>query len=311
MERMSFFDEKSEAMRNGFKIFSGMIDRKIPEGTEPKFFIKVNGENYLVKDSSFNTRRKQKSLAPYCEYVGSNFIRLAGLLECQKCYLGEYIDEEVGNRPVVICKDLFGEKTFRSFKDQHQSSAGTDLSNKSYTYQEVLYVLEKKSLRNNARMKDFKSKFWYMYLFDAILGNRDRHAGNWGFVYSGGTIKIAPIFDNGASLFPDVDLTNWKNYDFIKERVFIRPGSQLKMWKPEYTDRPMRTNYWETIQLFHEEFTDELNRVKQLDCESLIKRSIIDVPLAYKEWFHAIIWFRFQCLILGRDFDEVWEEVGL
>lgn len=293
-------------MHNGFNVTDDVTQFSFPEGTEPKFFIMVNNERFLVKDSSFNHRRKQFSLAPFCEYVGSNFIRLSGILDCQKCYLGTMGDEK---RPVVICKDLFGNKMFRSFRDQHQSSAGTDLSNKEYTYQDVLYVLAQKSRQDKALLDDYKSRFWYMFLFDAILGNRDRHAGNWGFVYQDDKIEFSPVFDNGSSLFPDVDLSNWKTYSFIKERVFVRPGSQLKMWKLQYPGRAMRTNYWEIIQDYQDEFREELEKVQLLDCENLIKQSTIDVPQPYREWFATIIWFRFQCLIMQRDFDSVWKEV--
>lgn len=291
---------------NGFVVNDSMRDTSVlecPEGSEVKFFIIVGDKRYLVKDSSFNRRRKRNSLAPYCEYVGSNFIRFAGLLDCQKCYLGKYHD-----RDVVLCEDIFNGAAFRPFKDLHQSSAGTDLGTKEYVYSDVLYILKKKSELNDSRFNDFKSKFWLMYLFDAILGNRDRHEGNWGFIKNNGLTKLAPIFDNGASLFPDADLSNWNDYDFIKTRVFIRPASQFKLWKPEYPDRAMRTNYYETISDYSEVFQNELDMVKKLDFNTLIKRSTVDVPLFCKEWFTTIIYFRFKCLILGEDYDKVWEE---
>jgi len=41
-----------------------------------------------------------------------------------------------------------------------------------------------------------------MFLFDALIGNTDRHQDNWGFIRAKGHSRwtIAPLFDNGTSL---------------------------------------------------------------------------------------------------------------
>lgn len=46
-----------------------------------------------------------------------------------------------------------------------------------------------------------------MFVIDAFIGNWDRHNGNWGFLYNQETdqMEIAPIFDCGSSLFPQID----------------------------------------------------------------------------------------------------------
>lgn len=67
-------------MFNYFMVQDDMRFGECPEGSEDKFFIKVNDTKYLVKDSSYNKKRKRPSLAPYCEYVGSNFIQNTGVL---------------------------------------------------------------------------------------------------------------------------------------------------------------------------------------------------------------------------------------
>lgn len=297
----SFSREKK--MHNGFIVDNSIRTGEMTEGSEVKFFITVNGDKFLVKDSSFNSRRKQNSLAPYCEYVGSNFIRLSGLVDCQHCYLGKY-----QNRDVVICEDLFSGKEFRPFRDLHQSSAGTDLGSKYYTYSDVLYVLDTKNKLDGFELGSFKHQFWLMFLFDAILGNRDRHEGNWGFIKKDGVTEMAPIFDNGSSLFPDVDLQNWNDYDFIRTRVYKMPGSQFKMWKPDIEDRPMRTNFWEIICEFSSEFSVELQQIRQLDFNNIMLAALADVPLFCYDWLKTISKFRFECLIQNRDFDLVWED---
>lgn len=60
-------------------------------------------------------------------------------------------------------------------------------------------------------------------LFDALIGNTDRHQDNWGFVYAAGQFRLAPLFDNGTSLgherFPNKFLT-WTGADL--ERYIVK-----------------------------------------------------------------------------------------
>ena len=298
---MNLFED---AMYDGFIVTEDLIiDEEVTDGAENKFFIRYRGAKYLVKDSSINKRRRQLSLAPFCECVGSNFIRLSGLLECQQCWNGFF--EE---RPVVICKDVFPDGFYRTFRDLHESTAGTSLEGKEYTYDDVIHVLEQKEHMSSVDVEDYLHHFWLMFLFDAILGNRDRHEGNWGFYNTSSESRFAPITDNGNSLFPDVDLSDWRQYDFIKERVFRMPGSQFRMWKPEYPDRAMRTNFYEMLVNYSNRFDTELNQIKQLDWRGLIVFNDV-IPIEVQLWFKTIIEARFRCLILMEDYDTVFESL--
>lgn len=289
-------------MRNGFIVTDDMIIANTTEGSESKFFIAVNGTRYLVKDSSWNLRRKRESLAPFCEYVGSHFIRESGLLKCQECFLGVY-----NGRPVVICKDVFDGEEFRPFQELHESSAGTDLSTKEYTYDDVTYVIKKKF--SVEKRSEVIHDFWLMFLFDAVLGNKDRHSGNWGFVKCESGDTFSPIFDNGASLFPDVDLDAERDKEFIRARVFDFPASQFKMWREENTERPMKTNFWQIIKEHHAVFKEELECMQSLAFESLLETALLDVPSKYAEWFRTIITARYRVMIMMENFDVVWEDL--
>ena len=46
-----------------------------------------------------------------------------------------------------------------------------------------------------------------MFVVDALLGNFDRHNGNWGFLVDSKTqeTSIAPIYDCGSCLLPQAD----------------------------------------------------------------------------------------------------------
>lgn len=59
-----------------------------------------------------------------------------------------------------------------------------------------------------------------LMIFDAIIGNTDRHLGNFGMFIDNNTNKIlepAPIFDNGLSFLNNLTLEEIKDKNYIKE----------------------------------------------------------------------------------------------
>ena len=80
--------------------------------------------------------------------------------------------------------------------------------------------------------EETKKKFWDMFIIDALIGNTDRHNGNWGFLVNTekNEIKFSPIYDCGSCLNPmiedtqiqeinDVEIKNLaiNNYSCIRE----------------------------------------------------------------------------------------------
>ncbi len=77
------------------------------------------------------------------------------------------------------------------------------------------------------------------FAFDALIGNTDRHPGNWGFLVARTTpdetqLKMAPIFDNATSLGYEqagAQLTEaWPNERIAK---YIKKGTHHCSWSPE------------------------------------------------------------------------------
>lgn len=126
-----------------------------------------------------------------------------------------------------------------------------------------------------------------------------------GFIIDGdGKAEMAPIFDNGNSLFPNVDLSAELTLEFVHTRVYKMPGSQFRRWRDGIDDRPMRTNYWEVINDFKDIdiLREKIDYAAKQDIESMIAESVIDVPENIARWFQIIIYCRFNCLIKSRDF---------
>ena len=230
-------------MFNGIKIVDNMKNNKKYDGNTNKFGITIEDENYIVK------MRKNSISSIYSEYVASRFINNIGI-RCHETWLGFY-----NNELVVIMKDFTENKyKLRSYKDTKQSSEDTDLSTKEYTYKDVLYLIDKHTKMHKESKNWAIRQFWQMFICDAILGNRDRHHGNWGYLITPKGYIPAPIYDNGASLFPDVEfkieqyirLCKYNNeYRFIEERAEKFPASLFRIVKENGDTR--RTNYNEIL----------------------------------------------------------------
>lgn len=62
-------------------------------------------------------------------------------------------------------------------------------------------VIEESKMINT---RETIEKFWDMFVIDALIGNTDRHNGNWGFLLDleSGKVKFVPIYDCGSCLNP-------------------------------------------------------------------------------------------------------------
>ncbi len=80
-----------------------------------------------------------------------------------------------------------------------------------------------------------------MLVFDAVILNRDRHFGNFGFLVDNKSNKIvgcAPIFDNGLSLLCYAMDDDFKNIDqYIQTRLPAAYQDFIAFVKPRMTKR--------------------------------------------------------------------------
>lgn len=196
-----------------------------------KLSIVYNDDLYMIKLPMHAIKNPNLSYTNSCisEYLGCHIFNMLGV-KTQETLLGVY--EFHGKvRNVVACKDFTSINTifidFASVKNQIIDSAsngyGTELA-------DILDTIEK---QNAVDSKELKEHFWDMFVIDAFIGNWDRHNGNWGFLYNqeNDEMKIAPIFDCGSSLFPQIDDELIKKVMSSKTemdaRVFDMPTSAI------------------------------------------------------------------------------------
>lgn len=205
-------------------------------GTERKIGIRIKGIPYMLKfqkKTPFGNRNNHIS-----EYIGCHIFEHLGF-EVQDTFLGTYKGEYV-----VACKDFnVGEVQFVPFNDVGESSLDQDKESYQYDYEDIVQMLE-----DNAKLTDVQYSiqfFWRMYIVDALLGNFDRHGGNWGFVKENEQYRMAPVFDNGSCLFPNLvreeDMQEIiESEDETQKRIYKFPTSQIKL-------HGKKSSYYEVI----------------------------------------------------------------
>ena len=196
-----------------------------------KISVIYEGEQYMLKFPPQSVRNRDMSYSNSCfsEYLGCQIYACIGI-PVQKTLLGIYTVKDV-EKIVVACGDFTEPgitlQDFASLKNQmidsERNGYGTELSDILLTFEEQTAIDQ----------KVLTERFWDMFIVDALIGNWDRHNGNWGFLYNAHTdqMELAPVFDCGSSLYPQADekimetvLTDEKELNF---RIFEIPTSAI------------------------------------------------------------------------------------
>lgn len=181
------------------------------KGSEKKKTLIYNDKKYLVKFPD-PIREKNKNISyinnAYSEYVGSNIFKICGFA-VQNTILGKYkyADKE---KIVCACEDFTNDNLV--LYEFENLALSTNPDKKIETeISDIMEVIEEN--KNLIDSKKIRKLFWDMFIIDSIIGNTDRHNGNWGFLLNkkAGDISFSPIYDCGSSLNPileDSDLEN-------------------------------------------------------------------------------------------------------
>lgn len=219
----------------------------------------IDGEDYMVKFPAVPTKQTELSYINSCisEYIGCHIFEIADI-PVQETMLGTFTTESGKTKIVVACKDVTKPGVelipFAGLKNQIVDSPrngyGTELS-------EILETFDK---QESFSADELKERFWDMFIVDALIGNWDRHNGNWGYLYDSinNTVSLAPVYDCGSSLFPQADTVMIKNIlkdpNEIKHRVYSIPLSSIKI-------NDKKINY-----------RDFINSLENEDCNKSLKK---------------------------------------
>lgn len=164
--------------------------------------IDPEGCRYLVKYAEAHTRVNDLDTSyvnnVISEYMASHILEIAGF-EVHHTFIGTR-----NQNLLVACKNFtsgyqylieFGQY-MRKHYDSGDIGRVPDIS-------QIEYVLH-----NDPVLCDYAEKLWDTYwerfVGDALVGNFDRHMGNWGYITDtrSGEVYASLIYDNGSTLFP-------------------------------------------------------------------------------------------------------------
>ena len=230
-----------------------------------KIAVMYKGEQYMLKFPVPPSRNKEMSYTNGCvsEYLGSHIFDLVGI-PVQETLLGTF-SKNGKEKIVVACKDFTAPgiviQDFASLKntiiDSEHNGYGTELS-------DILNAIREQQAMNSEELEKW---FWDMFIVDALIGNWDRHNGNWGFLYDTvrDEMKLAPVYDCGSCLYPQADEAIMKaTLDDPAEknlRIFEIPLSGIKL-------NGKKINYFDVI-----------SSLKLEGCNEALRRIVPRIPM--------------------------------
>ena len=231
------------------------------KGSEKKKTLIYNKKKYLVKFPD-PIREKNKNISyinnAFSEYIGSNVFKIVGF-KTQNTVLGKY--EYNGKEKIVCaCEDFTdNENVLYEFENLALS---TNPDKKIETeLNDIMEVIEENKMIDT---EETKQKFWDMFIMDSLIGNTDRHNGNWGFLLNKDTRKaeFSPIYDCGSCLNPMLEDEEIEKISETElKNLAINCYSCLK-------ENGKKINYMKYIK-----------QMKNEECNNAIKRIFININI--------------------------------
>lgn len=151
-------------------------------------------------------------------------------------------------------------------------------------------------------------------LFDALIGNTDRHQENWGIIFyeDNSKARFSPLFDNGTSLGHERFLDKISQWDSNHLEKYIEKGRhhfRENRWNTE-----SRIQHFELIEKCSQRKEIKLHmteRIKSFNLEkafseiSELTKVNCDIPLTQErvDWIKRVLSYRFNriCKILNHE----------
>lgn len=189
-------------------------------GSEKKKTMILDEKKYLVKFPDSNRSPKLNISYinnVYSEYIGSKIFELLGI-NVQKVKLGYYHQDD-RMFYVCACEDFTNENT-KLIEFEKLENASLDSEGERKDLSDIKHIIELNTY--NIDKTSFKNFFWDMFIVDCLIGNTDRHNGNFGFIKNIKTeeLTLAPIYDCGSCLFST--FTDEKMEDVLNNEGLLR-----------------------------------------------------------------------------------------
>lgn len=264
------------------------------KGSEKKKTLLFNNKKHLVKFPD-PVQDKNKNISyinnAYSEYIGSNVFRICGF-KTQNTILGTY---NFKNKEKIVCAcENFTSETYSLYEFESLALSSNPDKKIGTELTDIMEVI--KDSENIIDTNNTKEIFWDMFIVDALIGNTDRHNGNWGFLLNNKTkeISFAPIYDCGSCLNPMLEDKQIEEMSKVEiKNLAINSYSCLK-------ENGKKINYMSYIRSKkHEECNEALLRIfDKINIEKIIEfiDSIPCMSVARKNFYKQIIEIRYEIL---------------
>ncbi len=143
-----------------------------------------------------------------------------------------------------------------------------------HNFETVMKILQDLQIKFPFFTENWKEYWAKAFVFDALIGNTDRHQDNWGiiekftFTEQGELeeipkeIRMAPVFDNGTSMGYSILSSKFRDYDDIKKfEKYFRKGRHHMKWS---LSDAKRMGHEEMLKRLNEKYPE--TREIMLDC---------------------------------------------
>lgn len=181
-------------------------------GSSRKIAVKHGNKVYMLK---FSQHHAQHTDTPtncvnrvFSEYICSHITETIGL-PVHRTVLGVCDKKtravEPGKVVVVGCEDfrLPGD-TNAEFSEFLRAEFRKDEIKPVVRLDQIYTVLNDKSYFTDELREKSINRYWDTFVVDALVGNSDRHPGNWGYIYNHERLWVAPIYSFGSCLLPQL-----------------------------------------------------------------------------------------------------------
>lgn len=141
---------------------------------------------------------------------------------------------------------------------------------------------------------DFEYNFWYIFIIDTLLGNVDRHLGNWGLIKSKGPYRLNLVYDCGSCLHPLI------GEDYMKELLKTKELKRVAVNLETAYKKENKTLHYLDIYLNMPPLLGKsLKDIHPLINMNKIKKIIygLDISLPMKKFYYMTILIRKEELI--------------
>jgi len=232
------------------------------DGCLRKKWIVSGFKRYLLKGSLYYEMQE-----PFNEVIASKIMKILGIDHVQYKLIRNKKSNDI---PLSVCKCMVTKNTeFISAHVVRNMESKLDRNE----YDRFIQICRKNGIQNA------KEKIDNMIIIDYIIGNTDRHAGNFGIIRNADTLEwldVAPLFDNGNSFCHSVRTITDIEYNIDTACRWLGCGNYAAL---QYIDYPQWfTKYTgeKIVDIIHSNFkyNRQMSEDKKSKLVSIVQRRI-------------------------------------